>query len=621
MDSGLTRREVLRAGAAAGALVGLERVWQAQVLERALAALASTCHNLSDIEHVVIFINENRSFDHYFGGYKGVRGFADHAALRLGDGSGLSVFAQPFAGPAGVPYGGHLLPFHFDTTSGGECINDITHEWVAQHKGWNGGAMDKFLQVRLDDNGLRDGPNTMGYYQRSDLPFYYALADAFTICDGYYCSLIGPTDPNRLYSMSATIDPDGKAGGPLLETLVTNRPSELGKFSWTTYPEQLETGGISWKVYGTPDGNAGDNILPYFKQYQSNASLAAKALGPSFPAEFQADCAAGTLPQVSWVNGSLVDSEHPPAPVTYGEVVVAQILDAITSNPSLWAKTAVFITYDENGGFFDHVPPPVAPPGTPGEYLTVNPLPATAGGIRGPIGLGFRVPMLVVSPFARGGLVCSDTFDHTSLLRFLETRFGPEVPNLTAWRRSVTGDLTSAFNFVHPDVSVPALPTPSRADPRVIASDCPTQAPDVGNPTFPTVVGYPLPPPPQTMPGQASGSAKPPSGLCAPASAPHSETGVATNSNPLGLPSARTCKNPRRFAFRLHQPRNARLVRVDVYVNGRHVKTIRARRGGTIRSVVLSRLPASFTLKVVAITNHKRRIVSKRKYKACRSGR
>ena len=450
MDSGLTRREVLRAGAAAGALVGLERVWQAQVLERALAALASTCHNLSDIEHVVIFINENRSFDHYFGGYKGVRGFADHAALRLGDGSGLSVFAQPFAGPAGVPYGGHLLPFHFDTTSGGECINDITHEWVAQHKGWNGGAMDKFLQVRLDDNGLRDGPNTMGYYQRSDLPFYYALADAFTICDGYYCSLIGPTDPNRLYSMSATIDPDGKAGGPLLETLVTNRPSELGKFSWTTYPEQLETGGISWKVYGTPDGNAGDNILPYFKQYQSNASLAAKALGPSFPAEFQADCAAGTLPQVSWVNGSLVDSEHPPAPVTYGEVVVAQILDAITSNPSLWAKTAVFITYDENGGFFDHVPPPVAPPGTPGEYLTVNPLPATAGGIRGPIGLGFRVPMLVVSPFARGGLVCSDTFDHTSLLRFLETRFGPEVPNLTAWRRSVTGDLTSAFNFAAP---------------------------------------------------------------------------------------------------------------------------------------------------------------------------
>src|SRR5207302_6016805 len=132
------------------------------------------------------------------------------------------------------------------------------------------------------------------------------------------------------------------------------------------------TAGISWKIYATPDGNLGDNILPYFKQYQSNANLASKAFGPSFPAQFQADCAAGTLPQVSWVLGSLVDSEHPPAPVTWGEVVAAQMLDAITSNASLWAKTAVFITYDENGGFFDHVPPPVAPPGTPGEYLTVD---------------------------------------------------------------------------------------------------------------------------------------------------------------------------------------------------------------------------------------------------------
>src|SRR5947209_15017682 len=134
------------------------------------------------------------------------------------------------------------------------------------------------------------------------------------------------------------------------------------------------------------------------------------------------------------------------------------MLGPLTANASLWAKTAVFITYDENGGFFDHVPPPVAPPGTPGEYLTVSPLPSDAGGIRGPIGLGFRVPMLVVSPFSRGGFVCSDTFDHTSLLRFLETRFGAEVPNLTDWRRSVTGDLTSAFNFASPNTSVPSLP-------------------------------------------------------------------------------------------------------------------------------------------------------------------
>jgi phospholipase C len=618
MGSGLTRREVLRAGAAAGALVGLERASHMKVIERALAAApaATACHGLSDIEHVVIFINENRSFDQYFGGYKGVRGF--------GDRHGPNVFAQSYPGPAGVPYGGRLLPFHFDTAlpHNGECVNDVSHEWGATHRVWNGGAMDKWLEVHLQENGQRDGPNTMGYYQRSDIPFYHALADAFTLCDNYFCSLLGPTDPNRLYSMTGTIDPDGKAGGPHLKTLVTDRPSKRGAFSWTTYPEQLETGGISWKIYATPDGNAGDNILPYFKQYNSNPTLAAKAFAPSFPAEFQADCAAGTLPQVSWVLGPLVDTEHPPAPVTFGEVVVAQVLDAITSNPALWAKTALFVTYDENGGFFDHVPPPVAPPGTPGEYLTVSTLPAEAQGIRGPIGLGPRVPTLVVSPFARGGLVCSDAFDHTSMLRFLETRFGPEVPNLTAWRRSVTGDMTSAFHFAHPDASVPSLPKPNRADPRVLGSDCPTQAPGTGSDSFPTVVGYQLPPPPQTMPGQDPGAARRPSGLCGSAAVqqhhPLFETGVATQGNPLGLPSARTCKNPRRFAFRLHQPSRGRFVQVRVYVNGRRVKTIRARGKSTIRSVVLTGLPANFTLAVVAITNRNRRIVSKRKYRSCR---
>src|SRR5205085_4115610 len=127
--------------------------------------------------------------------------------------------------------------------------------------------------------------------------------------------------------------------------------------------------------------------------------------------------------------------------------VAADVLNTLVSNPSLWAKTALFITYDENGGFFDHVPPPTPATGTAGEYLTVSPLPPPAGGVDGPIGLGFRVPTLVVSPFSRGGFVCTDTFDHTSTLRFLETRFGAEVPNLSAWRRQATGDLTSAFSF------------------------------------------------------------------------------------------------------------------------------------------------------------------------------
>jgi phospholipase C len=510
---GFTRRDLLRAGAAAGALAGLESLASpAQILERALAAPRSArnkCAPLSEIEHVVIFINENRSFDSYYGSYSGVRGFSDRHVGRLTDGSGKTIFAQPFPGAAGEPYGGHLLPFHFDTNNGGECVNDISHEWAALHECWNGGALDKWVDVHLKANP-KNGHNTMGYYTRADLPFFHALAENFTLCDRYHCSVLGPTDPNRLYSMSATIDLNATEG-PSLKTQVTERPKWMGKFSWRTYPEQLQSKGISWKIYSTPDGDAGDDVLHYFKAYEENAQLKANAFTPQFPADFKADCTAGTLPQVSWVLASLTDSEHPPAAVTDGEAVLAEILNALTSNPAVWEKTALFATYDENGGFFDHVAPPTPPPGTPGEELAHDS--ALAGGFKGPIGLGFRVPLLVISPFSRGGLVCKDVFDHTSLLRFLETRFGPEVANLSAWRRSVTGDLTSAFSFDTPaNPAVPSLPSPSRADTRILTSECPTQASDTGDEEAPLVKPYPLPSAPQPMPRQERGHRRHPRG-------------------------------------------------------------------------------------------------------------
>ncbi len=135
------------------------------------------------------------------------------------------------------------------------------------------------------------------------------------------------------------------------------------------------------------------------------------------------------------------------------------MLDILTSNPEVWASTLFILNYDENGGFFDHVPPPVAPAGTPGEYLTVNPLPSTASGIAGPVGLGFRVPCILMSPFTRGGYLASDTFDHTSTLRFIETRYGVTVPNLSPWRRGAVGDLTSALALGQPPVDAkPSLP-------------------------------------------------------------------------------------------------------------------------------------------------------------------
>jgi len=522
----LTRRELLAAGAAGGAGLALNGFGPSTI--RALAA-PPVCGKLTDIEHVVIFIQENRAFDHYFGSYKGVRGFRDPNAL-IQSGSGLPVFYQGDNGrtpPFGLPTD-FLTPFRIDSFNGtGECTNDITHDWGPQHLAWNNGAMDAFLKAHLIDNAA-NGPMTMGYYTRNDIAYYYALADAFTLCDGYHCSVIGPTDPNRLYSMSATLDPDGKGGGPWLTTLVTNRMTKFGSLKWTTMPEQLQAHGITWKVYGDASGQYGDNVLPYFAKYSGSGAdpnLVANGLTPTFPADFLADCQAGALPQVSWVLGPLQNSEHPPAPTVWGEAQTAQVLNALTGNSTLWAKTVLFVTWDENGGFFDHLPPPVPPPATPGEFLTATPTEGTTTfnghSYLGPIGLGFRVPMLVCSPFARGGFVCSDTFDHTSTLRFLETRFGVEVPNLTAWRRSAVGDLTSALNLAAVDASVPSITQPSFADSRAVGagSDCPVNAPgDLIDQGLPLVTVYSIPQPnPPALPPQEAGSAQRPSGLsCTP---------------------------------------------------------------------------------------------------------
>ncbi|MBV9607356.1 MAG: hypothetical protein JO027_19740 [Solirubrobacterales bacterium] len=516
MDRLITRRQALRAGMASSGALATAALLQNGLIARALAA-APRCGSPADIEHVVILIQENRSFDHYFGSYRGVRGFADPNVMKLSDGSGLSIFAQP--GYPGGFDGDHLYPFHLDSYNNGECTNDIDHSWGPQHAYWDAGKLDGFVTGHEAADGAANGPLALGYYTRRDLSFYYALADAFTLCDNYYCSVIGPTDPNRCYAMSAWLDPAGTQGGPILSTSST-RVERYATLSWTTMPEQLQARGISWKVYGSADGNYGDNVLPYFKQYWSNPTLAANALTPSFPGTFQADVAAGTLPQVSWVLAPLIASEHPPAPEIYGEVVAAQVLNTLVSNPAVWAKTALFITYDENGGFFDHVPPPVAPAGTAGEYLTVNPLPSDASGTAGPIGLGFRVPMLIVSPFARGGFVSSAAFDHTSTLRFLETRFGAEVPNLSAWRRNATGDLTSAFNFAHVNASVPSLPQPSAADNRITMSSCAESAPlDLatdGTTTLKVLEQTVVPAYPVTVnskaPAQERGTARRPSG-------------------------------------------------------------------------------------------------------------
>jgi phospholipase C len=500
----LTRRELLKIAAATGAASLTGSLLNSCGGRPAIPTPpgASTCAKITDVDHVVIFIQENRSFDHYFGSYRGVRGFADSSA----------AFNQPYPGNTSSSPAGVLLPFHLDTTqTNAACTHDITHDWIPQHQSWDNGAMDGFVTSRLPINA-NDAVLSMGYYTRADLPYYYAVADAFTLCDNYCCSVIGPTDPNRLYTMAASIDPDGKNGGPLLQTLVSNRATMLGKLTYTTMPEQLQASGISWKVYSSPDDSAfgsleTDNVLPYFKNFQDpTTALYKNAFNPAFPTDFVADALSGNLPQVSWIIGSVITSDHPPSPALFGENTLSAIIAALSANPVAWAKTVFFATYDENGGFFDHVPPVTAPPGTPGEYITASPVPDPTfeGSINGPIGLGFRVPMMIISPFSRGGFISSDLFDHTSVLRFLETRFGAEVPNLSAWRRSAVGDMTSAFNFTKTDTSIPALPSTVAAIPSTI-TECASNLVGFAGFTLPSA---------QAMPTQEPGSPVRPSGKC-----------------------------------------------------------------------------------------------------------
>jgi len=402
---------------------------------------------ISDIKHVVVLMQENRSFDHYFGAMPGVRGFGDPTAIP-------GVFKQPDSQNPD----GYLYPFHADTTStSAQNLPSTSHSWGPQHGSWDNGAMDGFVTARITDvdgddyDGLA-GQYSMAYFMRNDIPFQWALADAFTICDGYHCSVLGPTWPNRLYLMTGQIDPAGTNGGPIYG----NEVPEEG-YSWTTYPELLTNAGVSWKVYQEID-NYGFNVLEYFDSYQ-NASVSSplyqNAMKFYQPGQFEYDAMNDRLPTVSYILPTSYQSEHPDFMPAAGADYVKSKLDAIAANPDVWAKTLFILIYDENDGYFDHVLPPTAPAGTAGEYITASA--STEKSAPGPIGLGFRVPCILVSPWTVGGFVCHDTFDHTSVTRLLELITGVTNPNITAWRRQTVGDFTSALGKV-PNGRFPRLP-------------------------------------------------------------------------------------------------------------------------------------------------------------------
>ncbi|BBA43579.1 MULTISPECIES: phosphocholine-specific phospholipase C [Burkholderia] len=488
MTSSSRRRFLHTVAQSAGAAVALNAFPES--IRRALAIPAARgTGTIRDVEHIVVFMQENRSFDHYFGHLRGVRGYNDRFPIPLP--SGKPVWYQPSKADPGKP----VLPFRLNTlTTSAQCVGDLDHSWYKTHAAIDGGRYDQWPANKTD--------MTMGYHVREDIPFHYALADAFTVCDNYFCSLPGPTHPNRSYLMTGTVDPTGKFGGPLLDNsdyVDGDGPPAYQLLSWTTFPERLEAHGVSWQIYqqGTTgndpyNGNYGTNVLQNFANFinaKPGSSLYQRAQTVRTLDNLKDDVINDRLPQVSWLCPPAAFSEHPKYTPAYGANYTSQILDALTSNPDVWRKTVLFIMYDENDGFFDHIVPPQPPTSaaqgastvtTDGELHTVvNPGRGgsyTADGL--PYGLGPRVPMTVVSPWTKGGFVCSQVFDHTSVIRFIGERFGIDEPNITPWRRTVCGDLTAAFDFRSSDASFPPLPDTSQyrsiADQQCTSQPAPT---------------------------------------------------------------------------------------------------------------------------------------------------
>ena len=436
----LTRRRLLKGAARLAAATAAGTLMPPNV-QRALAQGPPKRSSMRDVKHIVMLMQENRSFDHYFGTLAGVRGFDDPMALKLAN--GRSVFYQPDSKNPD----GYLLPFHLDTrASSAQKIPSTSHAWSVQHEAWNGGRIDQWLAAHRKADGIH-GPYVMGYYDRTDIPFHFALAESFTLCDEYHCSVMGPTYPNRMYWMTGTNDPDGRNGGPMIDNTVPD-----GGYTWTTYAERLEKAGIPWKVYQQKD-NYGCNMLENFKVFQQaakNSSLYSRGMLHGPEGQFEYDAIHDKLPPVSWIIPTSFQSEHPDYMPADGAAFIASKIDAIAANPEVWAKTVFVLNYDENDGIFDHVAPPVPPANTPHEFVD---------GL--PVGGGFRVPCIIISPWTAGGWVCSETFDHTSVLQLLEQFTGVREPNISEWRRHTFGNLSAAVNLRDAKTKPPVLPDTS----------------------------------------------------------------------------------------------------------------------------------------------------------------
>ncbi|WP_433282533.1 phosphocholine-specific phospholipase C [Pseudonocardia xinjiangensis] len=477
--SELSRRNFLAGAAtvAGAAAIGAALPGVSAAATPAAAKPGKAHGDIRDIKHIVVIMQENRSFDHYFGALKGVRGFGDRSTIQLP--GGASVWEQPKKPTAGAEtqypwrlsgaksWSGATPP---SAELGAANYGGTSHGWADQHGAWNGGLMNGWYDAK-------GGPTTLGYLDRKDLPFHYALADAYTVGDAYHCSVLSATGPNRTYLWSGTINADKKHGS----FTANDGGDERGKsLPWESYAETLQKAGVSWRVYQCAD-DYGDNGLEYFATF---AKLDPTQGGTATPgnvfydngvknvpepvtglagnadninAAIRADVLSGALPQVSYVVNNQFFSEHPVTAPSNGAYFLRGLLEALNADPSVLDSTLVILNYDENDGQFDHVPPPLPAPGEADEFVSVGTTAAL------PVGLGFRVPLILVSPWTRGGFVTSEVSDHTSVIQFIEkwtTALGtPAIcPNISDWRRKVCGDLTGAFDFASPVYGLPDLP-------------------------------------------------------------------------------------------------------------------------------------------------------------------
>jgi len=377
--------------------------------------------SLSAVRHIIILMQENHSFDQYLGHLPG-------------HGQDDVDVADPLAtnpGSDGNPVAWHHL--------GLPCADDTDHEWLAAHDDYDNGRNDGFVLANTGANDPQgndpSGFRAMGYFDDRDIPFYYQLASTFATSDRYFCDVIGPTFPNRLYLYAGT------SFGLVSDDIDTGYHD--------TIFHVLNDRNLSWKVYRSDVPVADITISFLVDSFGKIGSID----------DFVSDAQSDTLPDVAFIDPTFLETgagasdEHPPADIQVGQQFVYNQVATLMSSPA-WASSVMFVTYDENGGLFDHVPPPPAcpPDDTP---------PAQNPEVGGFDRLGFRVPLFVVSPFARAHYVSHAVHSHASILRFIETRFA--LPALTA--RDANADaMLDMFDFADPPFLVPPVLTAPAID-------------------------------------------------------------------------------------------------------------------------------------------------------------